>query len=481
MAKTGDGSRDDSATELERSGRRFYRLFWAFGLAITSFFAATFYSQQAARSIGRLTADIATNAMPSIEETSVGRAELRQVEGLLRRYADRPDPVLRAQIDGARDRMETAIDTYLKLPTFPGERGRWSELRASLLALEQVVAQALDRFDRGEAVEAQRILDDRLSPAVDRTARAIQTVTEFNAAQGQRLAQAIDRARGRNDRVELLLDGLCALLTVIAAFLALHAIGGHLRLVEEGNRLQAQRADELEQFAGRVAHDILGPLTATSMALTWIEQHAEGDRQRSYASRGSRGIERVRMIVDGLLRFARAAARPEAGVHARVPDVLDEIGGDLRPFAAQAAVELLVEEPPRVAVACNRGVLMSALENLVRNAIKYMGERPVRRVTVRAVAARGQVHFEVEDTGPGIPAELRPRLFEPYVRGHQDGQPGIGLGLATVRRLAEAHGGSVGVRSTESGSAFWIELPIVEDVLPDHDGGPAPAPDAHPS
>jgi signal transduction histidine kinase len=79
-------------------------------------------------------------------------------------------------------------------------------------------------------------------------------------------------------------------------------------------------------------------------------------------------------------------------------------------------------------------------------------------------AGRGRVYFEVQDTGPGIAAELSERIFQPYVRAGLPGQPGIGLGLATVKRLVEAHGGRVGVRSVVAGgSLFWFELPRAAD------------------
>jgi signal transduction histidine kinase len=69
--------------------------------------------------------------------------------------------------------------------------------------------------------------------------------------------------------------------------------------------------------------------------------------------------------------------------------------------------------------------------------------------------------LEVQDSGPGIPDEMRMKIFDPYVRAAQSGIPGLGLGLATVRRLAEAHGGAVGVDSRPGqGSLFWIELPL---------------------
>jgi signal transduction histidine kinase len=113
-------------------------------------------------------------------------------------------------------------------------------------------------------------------------------------------------------------------------------------------------------------------------------------------------------------------------------------------------------------VPCSQAVIASIVQNLVRNAIKYMGVRPVRRIVVRAKPAGPMARLEVEDTGPGIPVGLREAIFDPFVRGPNEQANGTGLGLATVKRLAEAHGGAVGVRTPSGGGAlFWVELPLV--------------------
>lgn len=115
------------------------------------------------------------------------------------------------------------------------------------------------------------------------------------------------------------------------------------------------------------------------------------------------------------------------------------------------------------AVACSPGVLMSMIPNLVENAIKYIGCGPVKEVRVRARTQGLMTRVEVADTGPGVPQGLASKVFDPYVRAPGLKQPGIGLGLATVRRLAESHGGSVGVtKNGATGSVFWFELPRAE-------------------
>jgi hypothetical protein len=81
-------------------------------------------------------------------------------------------------------------------------------------------------------------------------------------------------------------------------------------------------------------------------------------------------------------------------------------------------------------------VLVSIVSNLVDNAIKYMGDVSVRQIVLRARRRGSKVRVEVVDTGPGIAKNLQQRIFEPHVRGGPTAAPGLGLGLATVRRLA---------------------------------------------
>ena len=139
----------------------------------------------------------------------------------------------------------------------------------------------------------------------------------------------------------------------------------------------------------------------------------------------------------------------------------------LAPFAAQQSAELRADEVVDCAVACSPGVLLSVLGNLLRNAIKYLGDVPVREVSLRVRRRRGRVLFEVEDSGPGIPPSLGSRIFEPYVRGPNTGAPGIGLGLATVKRLVESHGGTLGVhRGPRGGEVFWFELDEASAPVP---------------
>lgn len=108
----------------------------------------------------------------------------------------------------------------------------------------------------------------------------------------------------------------------------------------------------------------------------------------------------------------------------------------------------------------SEGVLSSIVQNLVRNAIAHMGESVVRDVRVRGRAVSPtMLELEVADTGPGIPEDVKRRLFLPFERGSTTAE-GHGLGLATVKRLVDGHGGSIAVHTEVGrGTAFRVRLP----------------------
>ncbi len=254
------------------------------------------------------------------------------------------------------------------------------------------------------------------------------------------------------------------LLTVLAAFLVVRFMRRYTRLVE-------LRAEELELFAGRVAHDVLSPLGAASLALSYLDEKAgiQDPRARRMLTLGQRGIERTRLIADDLLEFASSGARPDPTARADVRLVVGAVVEEARALADERKVALSVDGVDAGSVRCSLGILSSLVSNLVRNGVKYVGDGPGKIVCVRARRQGAFMRIEVEDNGPGLPPEMEAAVFEPYVRGPNNHQPGVGLGLATVKRIVEAHGGRVDVRSTarsvaRSGCLFALELPYAGGV-----------------
>lgn len=239
-------------------------------------------------------------------------------------------------------------------------------------------------------------------------------------------------------------------------------------MLRSDSALSDNRLVEMEHFAGRVAHDIRSPLSTIAFSLDLARRRAEADPQtQSLLDRGLRTVQRIRQLVDGLLIFAIAGKPSDEEESARVGEVLEGVLEDIRPAAEEREIRIDCEPPaPTIVVACGPGVLVSILSNLIGNAVKYMGDAPVREVKVRVREVGRTVRVEVEDTGPGIPAALLPRVFDPHVRGAESTIPGLGLGLATVRRLVEAHRGAVGVQANAAaGSLFWFQLPKPEPAV----------------
>ncbi len=161
-------------------------------------------------------------------------------------------------------------------------------------------------------------------------------------------------------------------------------------------------------------------------------------------------------------RLARAGAPPERQACTPLREVVADVVHDLgRRRVEDVACDIAVEEMPECTLACPPGVLTSILLNLVGNPIKHMPRESSGNTVLlrgnkegRRVQRRGGRHG-----GPRASSGRPSRLFQPYVRVNV-GQPGLGLGLATVRRLVEAHGGNVGARSNDGpGAVFWFDLP----------------------
>jgi two-component system NtrC family sensor kinase len=122
--------------------------------------------------------------------------------------------------------------------------------------------------------------------------------------------------------------------------------------------------------------------------------------------------------------------------------------------AIDVRVEVLYDAPVRI----DRHRLLRVFGNLIRNAQEAMARTDEKTLRFTAKRINDSVHFEISDTGCGIPAQLLPRMFEPFVT--QGKSNGTGLGLAISKAVVEAHGGSISVKSSERGTTFEVDLPL---------------------
>ena len=352
----------------------------------------------------------------------------------------------------------------------------WSRIEKELIDVDVLAGRILEETAARRFPAAQKLLITELPTAIDEEADAIIAAIQLNAERVRQVAEEIEGERKSRLLWIFGLDGVSVALAIALAVLA-------LRTVASKEAVMRRRSEELEGFAGRVAHDLLNPIAAVEMALAAAERSDSARRDSAFARGRGSSLHRARRLIDDLLGFAQAGARPQAGAVALVAEVVEGVVEELRLPALERGITIDVDVPQRsLAVRCANGVLASLVSNLVRNAIKHMGDRPRREVWVRVQVHGARARFEVGDTGPGLPPGLVARAFDPYIRGAGSAEPGLGLGLATVSRLVEGHDGRYGVRSElGAGALFWFELPLApsphraRERHPSLDGGTRPA------
>jgi two-component system sensor histidine kinase MtrB len=238
-----------------------------------------------------------------------------------------------------------------------------------------------------------------------------------------------------------------------------------LKLVADRFALAIERAQLHEQtvqldslrtnFVAIASHELRTPATAVYGVLTTLlerdEQLTEGSR-RELLQMGVVQGERLRRLLEELLDLSRVDARGVA-VKPRpltLGTVIDEIVTEA--LSPGATVELDV--PDDLVVLADRLVLDRVLSNLLTNAVRY-GAAPI---TLSARASGTQLRITVEDGGPGVAENLRPRLFERFSRT-ESANVGSGLGLAIARAYARAHGGDLVHEPDANGARFTLVLP----------------------
>jgi two-component system OmpR family sensor kinase len=222
-------------------------------------------------------------------------------------------------------------------------------------------------------------------------------------------------------------------------------------------------AQERRRFLQRIDHELKNPLTAIRAGLANVANGSSGAAQQDALASVEAQVLRLSQLTADLRKLADLEIRPLELVPVNVAEMLHEAVDLTReqPQASQRQILLMLPQAPWPVpdIPGDRDLLFLATYNLLDNAIKF--SRPGDTVEVRAVEDRTHVTIEVADTGPGIPREELPRVWEELYRGQgARGVPGSGLGLALVRAIVERHGGQVTLRSrTGQGTVVTMRLP----------------------
>lgn len=230
-------------------------------------------------------------------------------------------------------------------------------------------------------------------------------------------------------------------------------------------RREQQLAQLRDDFVSGVSHELRTPLTQVRM----LSELLQGDGFRTEPERARaigiihREALRLTNLVDNILQFARLRRQPASPEATAVPitALLEETRDVLEPLAQAGTTSIVLDPCEPLTIRGDRDSLARIVRNLLENAIKY--GRTGQTVRIAAAAVDPGVRITIDDQGPGVPAEERLRIWQPYYRleRHRNAAiGGSGLGLSVVNQLVEALGGRAWVEDAPGGGArFVVELP----------------------
>jgi two-component system OmpR family sensor kinase len=224
-------------------------------------------------------------------------------------------------------------------------------------------------------------------------------------------------------------------------------------LVQELNLLfgRVRKAFDAQQnFVADAAHELRTPLAALKLQALSLERAESPEARQVAVARLTAGIERSTRLVEQLLVLARQEASAVAGAQVQqvaLAELARRTVGDLVGVAQNKGVDLGLHHADEVSVNGQGDALMILMRNLVENAIKYTPPGGMVDIEVRSVG--GGATIVVEDSGPGIPAEERERVFDRFYRIAGSEASGSGLGLAIIKAIAERHGATLTLGQSE--------------------------------
>jgi signal transduction histidine kinase len=249
-----------------------------------------------------------------------------------------------------------------------------------------------------------------------------------------------------------------------------HLAAENARLYQQAEAAARAREDVL----AIVSHDLKNPLATLRLSAAVLEQKLSKLPNAEALVKRVATMDRAALSMLGLITGLLDAARLDAGQKLAVeprPESVDTLVTEalalIEPQATRRALKLEARLAPDLQALCDRERILQVLANLLGNAVKFTPEGGTVEVSTRLEAR--EVHVSVRDTGPGIPLEEQPLLFQRHWQSRGTAHHGSGLGLYIARGLVEAHGGRLWVDSTPgAGSTFTFTLPLVPQRQPSH-------------
>jgi signal transduction histidine kinase len=206
-----------------------------------------------------------------------------------------------------------------------------------------------------------------------------------------------------------------------------------------------------------VIHDLKTPLTIIGGYVQLMQASNDLAQREKFAQLILKQFDHIGAMQREVFEFARGEKTVlirKVYLQKFFEDMRDQFEADL----AKRGIELVIDLQERGTARFDEGKMLRVVNNLVRNAVEAMGDKGGKFV-IKVTRAKedGALVMSFSDTGPGIPKEIEPRLFQSFVTSGKKG--GTGLGLAIVKKIAEEHGGSVSVQSSSRGATFKLRIP----------------------
>jgi two-component system sensor histidine kinase SenX3 len=253
-------------------------------------------------------------------------------------------------------------------------------------------------------------------------------------------------------------------------------------LVSAADESAARRVEEVRRdFVANVSHELKTPVSAIALlAEAVLDTADDADLVRSFAGKLISESTRLGTLVNELIALSRLqGAEPLTDLSVvEVDAVVSEAVNRVSSMAQRAHIEVTTDRPSGLLVLGDRTLLVTALTNLIENAVNYSPDHSA--VSVSRRVRDGNVEIAVTDRGIGIAPEHQGRVFERFFRvdpARSRATGGTGLGLAIVKHVAANHGGSATVWSRpQTGSTFTLAVPQLPGVQPPDHQEPADAP-----
>jgi signal transduction histidine kinase len=369
--------------------------------------------------------------------------------------------------------MEAAQQAFQETLEKAGTRTRSEDE----LALLMKVRSAADDHEKklNGAVYSQSEGREQTAKASEEAERELQpvrdaldaTLSELTRVERKNYEEAKERAFGRAQTSLRLLAvaalGGTILALVLALILAkvLKSLQQSRKALEDALARLERKNEDLDAFAGRIAHDLRNILSPLSLSAGRLRTKGVAPEiVRSSADSLLNTSRRAHALIDGLLAFSRGGRSPDGQVRASVRAAVEEAMEDLEPLRLKSAAEWRCDIEDST-VTFDPSLLHTTLVNVIGNALKFVEGRPVRIVSLSARHEQQDCVLTVSDTGPGISKEALPHIFEAFYRAPDASAGGSGIGLATVERIVSGHGGSVSADSSPGeGTRISLRLPL---------------------